>query len=108
MTLEWIRHGDVALVRTAPTTKTRKVKRQVVVLAEGEITGHAHKLEGEVWLGEAKRDWSSAGLVSERELVVQGTARLTHEEHATVEIAEGTWIVRQQREFWGEIRNVLD
>ena len=105
MTAKWIRHGDVALISVSEKSMHKpELEKQTVVLAEGEVTGHAHKLTGNVWLGKPQ-GWGSN---NDRELVVKGVAQLTHEEHAPVEIAEGTWIVRQQREFWGQERRVVD
>jgi len=102
--VEWIRHGDVALIRIPDPADARRVDNEGkrLVLAEGEVTGHAHVLEGDI-----KFD-------TEREphfITVRGKAVLTHQEHATVEVPEGTWMIVRQREYWGEqqgIRQVMD
>src|SRR5574337_190971 len=79
-----IRHGDVVLVPVAevPAGKTVRRKHGKLVLAEGEITGHAHVIEApDVKLvtseeAEELRLWL---LVETAEPVA-----LTHEEHATL------------------------
>lgn len=105
-----IRHGDVLLVpvNAVPdgTTAVRR-KRGRLVLAEGEVTGHAHVIEAEdvrlVTREEAEelRMWL---LVETAEPV-----DLTHEEHATLAIPPGAYEVRIKREYSPEeIRNVAD
>jgi hypothetical protein len=67
-------------------------KRPNLVLAEGEVTGHKHRIsDGKAELYE--RD----GVVYLR--VLSPTALLTHEEHHAVTIPQGNWAVRVQREY---------
>ena len=68
------RHGDVLILDPKPLPEAA-TKRLSNVVAEGEATGHAHRLVGgEVW-GDGEN-----GL-----MVVAGDgAKLTHEEHATL------------------------
>lgn len=70
------RHGDVLILDAQPLpTKARR--RMSNVVAEGEATGHAHRLvAGEVW--------EEAGNVF---LVAKDGAALTHEEHARLSLA---------------------
>ncbi len=72
-----------------------------VVLAEGERTGHAHVLEGNVHFF---RDEGLAvdvpnALYIGHAKVVDGTARISHEEHGPVMLPRGTYRIRRQREF---------
>lgn len=102
------RQGDVLLVAvdSAPSD-ARSVRRQGgrLVLAEGEVTGHAHAVLDE-----------SAELVTVEEatelyLLVHGTepVELVHEEHGTVAVPPGAYEVRRQREYApDEIRRVAD
>lgn len=73
-----------------------------IVLAEGEVTGHAHRIVDD-----------GAVLMSDGEtlsvLEVERKVALTHEEHKAIDIEPGSWEVRRQREYtiFGE-RRVLD
>jgi len=73
-----------------------------VVLAYGEVTGHAHAIaEEEVTMLEVDN-----GI---RYLDVEIEAFLRHEEHATIALAPGKYRVTRQREYSPEaIRNVAD
>lgn len=93
------RHGDVVLtaVESRPT-EAKEIKE--LVLAYGEVTGHAHRVKGNASL------WEFGG---ERFLVVEDEATLTHEEHKSIELDRGVYRVTIQREYepdgW---RNVQD
>ena len=64
-----------------------------VVLAYGEVTGHAHAIADE-----HAALWRIPG--EDRLLTVTGAdAALRHEEHATIVIPPGTYLVRRQREY---------
>ena len=63
----------------------KKLKNKV--LAYGELTGHAHRVEVDVYESED-------GL---REF--EGSTQITHEEHKVVEIPEGEWVSGQVMEF---------
>jgi hypothetical protein len=74
-----------------------------LVLAEGEMTGHSHRIE----------DPRSAELYetdSERYLrVVSSTATLLHEEHGPICLPQGDYRVWRQREYSPrEVRLVRD
>jgi len=103
--LEWIRQGDVAFVRCDTEvrgyqrTNGKAIRGKTLVVAEGEVTGHAHVLTGDL---KYDREQEPAFVK------VNGVATLTHQEHATVEIPDGTWRIVRQREFWGEERRVAD
>lgn len=107
------RQGDVLVVAIASLPKDaapEKVAGGRVVLAYGEVTGHAHAIDArEVQSFNTKEpvrvhDWNC-----ERFLRVATTARLVHEEHATIELPPGDYAVIQQREYSPEeIRRVAD
>jgi hypothetical protein len=83
-----IRHGDVAVMQTdeLPAGATRV--HGPVVLAYGEITGHAHRVTGNASL------WDVG---TQRYMVVESEATLTHEWIAPVTVPPGTYqIVIQQ------------
>ena len=72
-----------------------------VVLAEGEVTGHRHAIFDRVTMF---RDDSLArdvpgGLYVGHVKVEGPTALIRHEEHAPIELGQGTWRVRRQREL---------
>ncbi len=95
-----LRQGDVFLERVDGLPEGAKPVKGLV-LAEGEATGHAHRVTG----GRA-RLFDSAG---KRFLRVSGTATLAHEEHAPLALARGVYEVRRQREYSpSEIRQVAD
>jgi hypothetical protein len=65
-----------------------------VILAHGEVTGHAHAVVGEVELLAA----DLADLES-RFLRVEAEAQVVHEEHSTITLAPGDYQVLRQREY---------
>jgi hypothetical protein len=84
-----IRQGDVILL---PVQQSEGQKLSHLTLAEGEVTGHKHRIsEGEAELFEKH------GTVYLR--VLSDVATLTHEEHRAISIPQGSWMVRIQREY---------
>ena len=87
--------GNVEGWSTAPTDADGKI-----VLQHGERSGHRHVVDGPAQLLEGVRP---AGVPSELyvgHLVVSGdAATLSHEEHASITLPKGTYVVRRQREF---------
>jgi|SRR5581483_3180695 len=102
---EIYRQGDVMIIRVDEIPAGAKpVPRDNsrIVLAYGEVTGHAHAIaDREVTMLEV-----DDGI---RYLDVQMEAFLRHEEHGTIALAPGKYEVRRQREYAPEaIRNVAD
>ena len=82
----------------------KKVKRDAgrIVLAYGEVTGHAHAIHS----SDATL-WENAD--GARYLEVKRAVRLMHEEHATITIPAGLFLITRQREYSPEaIRFVAD
>lgn len=107
--MEVMRQGDVLLVPTSEVPAGREVKTADgrVILAYGEVTGHAHAFAKEIaQLGTVVHTRTKNG----REfLQVVEEAPLVHEEHDTVVVAPGCYEVRRQVEYSPEeIRNVAD
>jgi len=92
------RQGDVLLVKVDPAgvEKTRLVPREGgrIILAYGEVTGHAHAIDAALAeLFEA----GDRGLY----LKIDAACRLTHEEHAAIDLDKGLYRVVRQREYTG-------
>jgi hypothetical protein len=97
------RQGDVLIVPVAEDTvpahvehapKERRDGRGRLVLALGEVTGHAHAVQGP---GELIRESGPLGPM------------LLHEEHAVVTLPAGWYRVVRQREYVpGAVRLVAD
>jgi hypothetical protein len=66
-----------------------------VILAYGEVTGHAHAVEGDVALFAA----ADVSELEERFLRVEREARVVHEEHDAITLPPGIYVVRRQREY---------
>lgn len=92
-----IRQGDVILLSIKPTDSIAAVENigtrlPHLTLAEGEVTGHSHRIsEGQAEL------YEKDGTLYLR--VLSETATLTHEEHKAIQIPQGSWMVRIQREY---------
>lgn len=86
------RQGDIYIegVRCVPEGA---IKRQDTVLAEGEATGHRHRI----------RDFRTANLFEFGDDlfvdVVTDRAEIVHEEHGTIELNRGIYRVWRQREY---------
>ncbi len=96
------RQGDV-LISAITAVPSRAVRRRELVIAEGEATGHRHRVE----------DPATAELLEDRGVlylrVLADRARVVHEEHGPIVLARGEYLVWQQREYSPEsIRTVRD
>ena len=103
------RQGDVGIVRIdqIPEGAADVTPKDRIVLAYGEVTGHAHAIAP----GEAREySLAQAGAAVRRFLsVAGGTATVRHEEHAPIPLPPGVYEIVQQREYAPDaIRNVAD
>ena len=103
------RQGDVLIrqIDNIPSKANDVTPEGRIVLAHGEVTGHAHALaEG------CAREFSltdAAGAVRRFLAVVSKGAEVLHEEHAPIPLPPGFYEIVQQREYTPEaIRNVAD
>lgn len=87
--MQAIRQGDVIL---QPVQQVEGEKLLHVILAEGEVTGHKHRITE----GEAKLFLKNDTLYLR---VYSRTAMLAHEEHKAIAVPQGHWMVRIQREY---------
>lgn len=99
--MKTIRHGDV-LLKEASGVKSRGDIVNKHTLALGEVTGHSHVLTGAV----IPFDINEKKYIEALEALT-----LTHEEHSTLQIPEGTYEIIIEREydpFKNELRRVVD
>lgn len=92
------RQGDVLLIRTEtvlPDVIAVPRDHGRLVLAYGEVTGHSHAIVEP----DAELLATPTGDAADRWLRVPTGARLTHEEHATISLPPGTYIVRTQVQY---------
>jgi len=101
------RQGDVILVEVKAIPKGAKdvTPKGALVLAYGEVTGHAHKFKEDA---EGLRMYQADS--GERYIHVAGiTLDLVHEEHSTVRVPKGKYLVPNQVEYTpAELRRVAD
>jgi hypothetical protein len=86
-----IRQGDVLLIPMHASPKDGK-KLSHLTLAEGEVTGHSHRISS----GEAELYERNGTLYLK---ILSNMAVLNHEEHHALEIPQGNWMIRIQREY---------
>ena len=99
-----VRQGDVLIVSVAEIPEG--VQSTDRVLAHGEVTGHAHVIDGEAEVVRRERPTSE---IVDAWLRLRSAGTLTHQEHGAITIPPGEYEVRRQREYTpGEIRRVAD
>lgn len=105
--MDTYRQGDVLLHRvdTLPEGATKVLAQTRIVLAYGEVTGHAHVIDAEQ--AEEYQTPSKHGV--QRHLRVKHLAQVNHEEHASVPLPAGIYEIVQQCEYTPtEIKHVID
>lgn len=85
------RHGDVLLRQIVSLPKGAQ-RRVGATLAQGEVTGHSHRLKQ----AHAVQLWVQG---SDLFLEVKEPATLVHEEHRAIELPSGFYRVWRQREY---------
>ncbi len=86
------RHGDVLIASTDEVPAEAR-KQGGSVLAQGEITGHSHRIKE----AGAAEIWMYAGIIYLKVLAEQVT--VVHEEHKPITLPQGIYQVWQQREY---------
>jgi len=107
------RQGDVLVRQVRSRDRAGKDVRERgrVILAHGEVTGHAHEvIAAEPVMAEAE---PPAAFFEEpdgrRFLFINRACNLVHQEHGLIALAPGCYEVVRQREYSPEeIRNVAD
>lgn len=87
-----IRQGDVLIIPIKNPKHHTATKLPHLTLAKGEVTGHSHHIsQGKAELYERN------GILYLK--VVSKIARLQHDEHHALDIPQGDWMIRIQREY---------
>lgn len=99
--------GDVSIIKIEKLDKELRFEplRDGFVVAEGEISGHHHRLVAEKGASvEIARDENGFYLN-----IKEGSVKMNHEEHATQTIEKGLYFLGHQEEY-NEVENrrVLD
>ena len=105
--MQYIRHGDVVLqkVDSIPSDAVPMEHNGQIILAEGEVTGHMHRLTASK---DALKGFTKDGTIF---FSLTIPAPLTHEEHKTIEVPSGVWRRVFEREWdyaQNDMRKVQD
>ncbi len=115
---KYLRHGDVP-IRRIETTSLQKLpdglKPIGQTLAYGEVTGHHHSMRGSAQVLQLEKpiELEIAGeqMQVQKFLHVDQDAILEHQEHKTIQVPKGDYIILEERQynpFDEEIRKVMD
>lgn len=97
------RQGDILFVKVDEIPKGAKPKKTDIIV-EGEATGHAHRIVNGQILESVER-------LSYREtqvnmwIIANKAAKVIHEEHGTILLEIGMYMVIRQREYDGKEKN---
>ena len=95
------RQGDI-IIRKTKKAKKGKLKNKIIAL--GEVTGHSHRFtpESKVRVYDNGNGTQSVQVIGENELV--------HEEHETLSLPRGEYVISVQREYdlIEGVRQVMD
>ena len=88
-----VRQGDVLLTKIGDEVmESAKLKEGMLILVEGELTGHAHRVSA----ADAHFVHDPSGRMV---LEVFRPTQLLHEEHTSVDLEPGVYEVTRQREY---------
>ncbi len=103
------RQGDVLIIAASSIPAGCKpVPRENgrIILAHGEITGHAHAIDSDLVTLFAPADLDE---MADRFLRVEQECEVVHDEHDSITLPAGDYRIVRQREYAPEaIRNVAD
>ncbi len=106
--MEIYRHGDLLIIKDKQIKKINHKKVKENFLLEGEVTGHAHRINGaEIFKSIVEANKDNDYYLGFFDIKKEGA--LTHEEHKTIILTPGTYKFYQQREYdEQEERAVID
>jgi len=99
-------HGDVYLNRVEidlAGAQEEKPKKGCLIVAEGELTGHAHRVK--------EKEAIICVKDGKRYILTEEGFTITHEEHKPITVTPGTYeigFVQEFDYFTGESKNVAD
>ncbi|MFW6272316.1 MAG: hypothetical protein ACOC2U_00880 [bacterium] len=103
--MNFLQQGDVLIKKIEKLPKNKnevKRKKNGYILADGEVTGHAHRIDDDIDLFENN---NVLYMKNDHEVT------LTHEEHGDVQIPDGIWqigIVQEYDHFAEVARQIAD
>lgn len=104
------RQGDVLIekIKNLPKEAVEVNHKGLIILAEGEVTGHAHKIKVQPHANRISKYFDCGDGVSA--LVVDGgPVVVEHEEHAPIQLDDGVYKILRQKEYSPQaIRSVAD
>lgn len=101
------RQGDILIVEVSTITRNHRIL-ETRVIVEGELTGHAHRLEGDAVLIEIERVFDNYGNPTMFIHARGDDVAVTHDEHDSINLPKGYYKVVRQREYnEREIFNVV-
>lgn len=105
--IKTIRHGDIPLhkIDKLPEGLTKISSKEEHILAEGETTGHMHRLKC------AEKVDMFTDTFGNRYVAINGKATVSHEEHKTLIIDPGVYRIGKEREkdwFSLSVKKVID
>jgi hypothetical protein len=92
------RHGDLLIVRMGDCPESVSHRMRRMVLAEGEITGHAHVI-------------AAPGRLTGDRLILPEGGTISHDEHRSIVLEPGDYRVIHQQQFtpitsrWARVRD---
>jgi len=88
-----LRHGDILFREVTDIPKNaRNIKSDIVAM--GEKTGHHHKLVGAFQMYESTENGQAVKYID-----ISQQTRLTHQEHNTLDIPQGKYVIVNEREY---------
>jgi len=89
------RQGDVIIFKVEKLPEELPAKEDDGVLAYGEVTGHAHRLDNTAKF----EKFGKAEAAKQYLKVIEGGLTITHEEHAPIILPDGDYEIVKQREY---------
>tara|TARA_B100000586_G_scaffold135127_1_gene97780 strand:+ start:126 stop:473 length:348 start_codon:yes stop_codon:yes gene_type:complete len=91
------RHGDL-LIKQIDHIPLSAQRLSTSIIAEGEVTGHNHKLYGshQVYGTHSSQNWR---IIEPTYFQAKEEISLKHQEHNTLKISKGNYVILHEREY---------